>query len=153
MCDNKTFWKNIQPFFREKRKITSKITLVDEDETVDDQLILEEFNQFFKNSTKNLNISENSYLIDKSELSDPVNKTISEYKSHHSMLLIKDKIRNSASFFSKKPFCLILKKSLKTSIQKKQVHLDIYHLKILEQVKKVVLKLLKLWQNCLIIPS
>ena len=52
MCDNKTFWKNIQPFFREKRKITSKITLVDEDETVDDQLILEELNQFFKTPLK-----------------------------------------------------------------------------------------------------
>ena len=72
---------------------------MDKDETVDDQLILEEFNQFFKNSTKNLNITENSYLIDKSELSDPVNKTISEYKSHHSMLLIKTKSEILHHFF------------------------------------------------------
>ena len=57
ICDNKTFWKTIQPFFSEKRKITNKITLVDEDETVisDDQLISEELNQFFKNVAKTLN--------------------------------------------------------------------------------------------------
>ena len=40
-------------------------------------LYKEELNQFFKNSTKALNILENSYVIDKSELSDPVNKAIS----------------------------------------------------------------------------
>ena len=65
-------------FFSEKGKITNKITLVDEDETVisDGQLISEELNQFFKNVTKALHIQENSYLIDKTELSDPVNKII-----------------------------------------------------------------------------
>ena len=100
ICDNKTFSKTIQPFFSEKRKVTIKITLVDEDETVisDDQLILEELNQFFKNATKALNIRENSYLIDKTELSDSANKVISKYKNHRSILSIKDEIRNLASF-------------------------------------------------------
>ena len=32
MTDNKTFWKNIQPFFSEKRKTVNKITLVNENE-------------------------------------------------------------------------------------------------------------------------
>ena len=70
----KTFSKTIQHFFSAKQKITNKITLVDEDEIVisDDQLTSEELNQFFKNSTKALNIRKISYLIDKSELSDPV---------------------------------------------------------------------------------
>ena len=81
ICDNKTFWKTVQPFFSEKRKITNKITLVDEDETVlsDDKLISKELNQFFQSATKALNIRENSYLIDKIQLSDPVNKAISKY--------------------------------------------------------------------------
>ena len=59
-------------FFSEKRKITNKITNVDEYKTVisDDQLISKELNQFFKNTTKSLNVRQNSYLIDKSELSD-----------------------------------------------------------------------------------
>ena len=64
ICDNKIF-----RFFPEKRKITDKITVADEDKTVtsDNQLIPEELNQFFKNFTKSLNIRENSYLIDKSQ--------------------------------------------------------------------------------------
>ena len=59
-------------FFSEKRKITKKVTYVDEYKTVisDDQLISEELNQFFKNTTKSLNVRQNSYLIDKNELSD-----------------------------------------------------------------------------------
>ena len=32
ISDNKSFWKNIQPFFSEKRKISNKITLVDNKE-------------------------------------------------------------------------------------------------------------------------
>ena len=34
ICDNKTFWKTLQRFSSEKRKISNKIILVDEDETV-----------------------------------------------------------------------------------------------------------------------
>ena len=91
--------------------MTNKITLADENETVisDHQLISEEINQFCRNATKTLNIRENSYLIDKSESSDAVNKAISKYKKHLSVLLIKDKILHH--FLSKKPLCLILKKS------------------------------------------
>ena len=39
ICDNKTFWKYIQPIFSEKRKISNKITLVDDNDTIvsDDQ--------------------------------------------------------------------------------------------------------------------
>ena len=91
--------------------MTNKITLADENETVisDNLLISEEINQFCQSATKTLNIRENSYLIDKSELSDAVNKAISKYKNHLSVLLIKDKILHH--FLSKKPLCLILKKS------------------------------------------
>ena len=44
-----------------------------------------------------MNIRKISYLIDKSELSDPVNNAISKYRNHPSILLIKDRIRNPAS--------------------------------------------------------
>ena len=90
ICGNKTFWKTIQPFLSEKRKITNKITLVDEDEIVisDDQSISEELNQFFRIATKDLNIRETSYQLDKSKLSDQVNKAISKSRNHPSILLI-----------------------------------------------------------------
>ena len=121
ICDNKTFWKTIQPFFSEKRKITNKITLVDEDETVisDDQLISEELNQFFKNVAKTLNKRENSYLIDKTELSDPVTKAISKYKNHPSILLIKDQIRNTTSFSFKEASLSDIEKEFRNHNTKK----------------------------------
>ena len=52
-----------------------------------------------------MNIKENSYLVDKSELSEPMTMTISKYRNYPSILLIKDKIRNPASF-SFKEVCL-----------------------------------------------
>ena len=96
--------------------MTNKITLVDEDKTVmsDDQLILEEFNQFFQNATKSFNIRENLCLIDKRELSDPVNKAISKYENHLSILLIKDTIRNPASFSFKGASLSAIEKDLNT---------------------------------------
>ena len=96
--------------------MTNKITLVDEDKTVmsDDQLILEEFNQFFQNATKSFNIRENLCLIDKRELSDPVNKAISKYENHLSILLIKDTIRNPASFSFKEASLSAIEKDLNT---------------------------------------
>ena len=126
-CDNKAFCKTIQPFFFcfvlfyfflfvcffEKGNITSKITVIDEDKTIisDNQLISEELNYFFKNAPKVLKIRENLYLIDKSELSDPVNNVISKYRNHPSILLIKDKIKNPTSFSFNEASFLILKKN------------------------------------------
>ena len=54
--------------FSEKRKISNKITLVDDNDTIvsDDQSISEELTTFFKNATKSLNIRQNSYLTDES---------------------------------------------------------------------------------------
>ena len=80
MCDNKNSEKTLENYSTFFFLKNDKITLVDEGETVisDDQLISEELNHFFQNGTKALNIRENSYLLDKSELSDPVNKVISK---------------------------------------------------------------------------
>ena len=50
ITDNKTFWKNIQPFFSEKRKTVNKITLVNENEDIlsNDKVAADEINSFFK---------------------------------------------------------------------------------------------------------
>ena len=76
-----------------------------------------------------MNRRENPYLIDKTELSDPVNKAISKYKNHPSILLIKDKIRNLASFSFKEVSLSHIEKELRNLNIKKQVHLEIYHQK------------------------
>ena len=50
MTDSKTFWKNIQPFFSEKRKTVNKITLVNENEDIlsNDKVVADEINSFLK---------------------------------------------------------------------------------------------------------
>ena len=75
-----------------------------------------------------MNIRENSCLIDKSELSDPVNKAISKYKNHPSILLIKDKIRNPESFSFKEASLSDIEKEFQ--YKKKRVYLEIYHQKL-----------------------
>ena len=54
--DNESFWKNMQPFFSEKRKISNKITLVNNKENTifGDHLVSEELNKFFENATRGL---------------------------------------------------------------------------------------------------
>ena len=79
IVDNKTFWKNIQPLFSQKRKIANKVTLVDKEDKIisEDSLVLEEINFFFQNATKNLDINEYLYIKDETnEYADTVGKAI-----------------------------------------------------------------------------
>ena len=79
IVDNKTFWKNIQPSFSQKRKIANKVTLVDKEDKIisEDSLVLEEINFFFQNATKNLDINEYLYIKDETnEYANTVGKAI-----------------------------------------------------------------------------
>ena len=55
---------------------------------------MEELNNFFKEAVSALNINENSCVInpDSINISDPIEKAISKYKFHPSILLNNDKI-------------------------------------------------------------
>ena len=70
-----------------------------------------------------MNIRENSYLIDKTELSDSANKAISKYKNHPSILLIKDIIRNPASFSFKEASLSDIEKQLRNLNTKKSKYI------------------------------
>ena len=100
ITDSKTFRKNIQPFFSEKRKTVNKITLVNENEDIlsNDKVVADEINSFFKNATKNLGITENTYIADNSnDFTDPVNKAIDKFKNHPSILLIQSEVANDST--------------------------------------------------------
>ena len=58
---------------------------------------------------------------------DPVNKAISEYRNHPSILLIKDKIKYPALYSFKESSLSDIEKELRNLSTKKQVHLEIYH--------------------------
>ena len=69
---------------------------------------------------------------------DPVNKAISEYRNHPSILLIKDKIKYPALCSFKESSLSDIEKKLRNLSTKKQVYLEIYHQNFWEQVQKVV---------------
>ena len=61
---------------------------------------MEELSNFFKEAVSTLDVNENSYIInpDSINISDPIEKAISKYKFHPSILLTNDKIVNQDKF-------------------------------------------------------
>ena len=64
-------------------------------------MVSEEFNKFFENTTRRLEINENPYIIgiDSHEINS-VEKAINIYRNHSSVLLIKSTLKNISSSFS-----------------------------------------------------
>ena len=101
MSDNKFFWKTVKPFFSNNGSHRSNIKLVEGDKLLqDDSKVAEELNNFFKEAISTLDVNENSFIInpDSINISDPIEKAISKYKFHPSILLINDKIVNQDKF-------------------------------------------------------
>ena len=101
--DNKLFWKTVKHFFSNKGHLGTSIKLVEKNELIqNDQEIANELNTFFKDIVSKLNINENPYIIKEvsDDTLDPVQKCISKYTFHPSILLIKNriKIQNLFSF-------------------------------------------------------
>ena len=91
----------MQPFFSEKRKTVNKITLVNENEDIlsNGKVVADEINSFFKNATKNLGITENTYIVNNNnDIADPFNKVIDKFKNHPSILLTQRKVANDSTF-------------------------------------------------------
>ena len=90
--DNKKFWENVNPLFSDKTKSQSKITLVENNKIItDDKELAQTFNDFFKNAVNNLNIDRSVEHEESAEaIDDPVEKAIYMFKSHPSILKIKE---------------------------------------------------------------
>ena len=56
VSDNKLFWKSVKPFFSDKASSSSKITLVEENNIIDEEEIPNIMNNYFINVTKILNL-------------------------------------------------------------------------------------------------
>ena len=55
--DNKTFWRKVKPLFSDKAVSTNNITLIEDNEIIDDDYrIAEIFKEHFENAVNNLNI-------------------------------------------------------------------------------------------------
>ena len=100
ITDNKTFWKTVGPYFRERFCDAQKITLIENDDIVtEDAKTCEIFNDFFSNIVKNLNLKiDESHLTDSEHIHDPVDRAIFKYQNHPSIINIKAKVDLSQCF-------------------------------------------------------
>ena len=101
VSDNQTFWKVIKLFFTNKSTFGRKIKLIEKEEIrKGDAEIAEELNLFFSNAVKSLNNAENTYITNRvtDNLKDPVARAIEKFKTHPSVLIIKDKIFQGNNF-------------------------------------------------------
>ena len=100
ITNNKKFWKTVKPFFSEKNIINKKIVLVEGDKIIsNDKQVADTMNTYFSNVVSLLDIkgykSSYSYNTDTDEIQNCVNK----FKSHPSIIKIKDKNNIDELFF------------------------------------------------------
>ena len=91
----------MKPFFTNKSTFGRNIKLIEKEEILkNDTEIAEELNLFFSNAVKSLNIAENIYITNRvsDNLKDPVTRAIEKFKTHPSVLIIKDKIFQGNKF-------------------------------------------------------
>ena len=118
--DNKTFWKTVKPFFTEKVKTKSKITLIEnrivsqddgnevisEEVVSDDKAVAEIFNEFFINIVPNLKISaQDDFNINFIKSADPILNSVNKFQNHPSIIMIKEN-KETFQHFSFSPVCL-----------------------------------------------
>ena len=94
LADNKKFWKLMQPLFSEKTSTKHNITIVSGDEIItEDSKVAETMNKFFQTAATSLDIRENSYLLNTTDIKDsPVHAAIEKFSSHPSILKIQEMI-------------------------------------------------------------
>ena len=99
ITDNKQFWKTIKPLFSEKHFSNNKITLLEGNEIISEDVeVAKKINKYFSNVVKNLNIED--FEIDycyNSELDD-ISNIIEKFKNHPSVLKIKENVNVEAKF-------------------------------------------------------
>ena len=102
VTDNKLFWKTMKPFLSEKCTLSSKISLVHNNNVIsNDQVLADTFNDFFEHAVDNLGIKE--YQCDHnietdSVTNDPIDNAILKYKNHPSIKLINENVSFESRF-------------------------------------------------------
>ena len=116
--DNKLFWKRIKPLFSEKNKLKGNITIVEDGNVTSDKLeVAEMLNNYFIESVENLEIEEfmpdDNFAHSNNDDGD-IDNIIRKYKSHPSILKIKENVKPETKF----KFIDITKEALEIGIKK-----------------------------------
>ena len=100
VLDNRKFWQNVKPLFSNKVKAKTAIKLIENDETIDNEMkIAKIFNECFVNTDKNLGIlteMERATFIE-NNLSE-VEMALKRYKNHPSITAITKRMKNLGNF-------------------------------------------------------
>ena len=99
LTENKLFWKTIKPLFSDKHNICRKITLIDDEEIIsNDVKVAEIMNDFFSNAVAKLDIEgyQTDFLpnIEDNNIINMINK----FKNHPSIIKIKEKVDINETF-------------------------------------------------------
>ena len=128
VSDNKIFWKRISPLFSNKIKAKEKITLVENEKIISNDLeIANTFNNYFGKIVQNLDIPRNRNHISNTHLAqvNPVLGCIEKFSEHTSIKNIKNRMSNlncnfkfeyeDKDFFQKEIENLCIKKATQQS--------------------------------------
>ena len=100
VLDNRKFWQNVKPLFSNKVKAKTTIKLIENDETIDNEIkIAKIFNEYFVNTVKNLGIltEMESATFTENNLSE-VEMALKKYKNHPSITAITKRMKNLGNF-------------------------------------------------------
>ena len=100
LTDNKKFWLTMKPLLGSNNHGVRTINLVEKEEVIaDDARIAEKFNNFFVDSVSNLELKQNSSILNYADhLHDPVEKAIHKFDNHPSISEIRKHIHNEHTF-------------------------------------------------------
>ena len=91
----------MKPLFFSEGSYNANIKLTNKDEIIqNDQKVAETLNSFSENAVSSLKLNENSFVINNEHknIQDPIKKIIVKYQFHHSIFIIKNKIKNTNTF-------------------------------------------------------
>ena len=100
VLDNRKFWQNVKPLFSNKVKAKTTIKLIENDETIDNEIkIAKIFNEHFVNTIKNLGIltGKESTTFSENNLSE-VEIALKKYKNHPSINAITKRMKDMGNF-------------------------------------------------------
>ena len=119
----------MKPIFTNKSTFGRNMKLIEKEEILKGYTeIAEELNRIFSNAVKSLNIAENTCITNRvsDNLKDPVARAIEKFKTHPSVLIIKDKIFQGNNFsFTEVSQFEIEKKIENLNVKKTTTHRNI----------------------------
>ena len=99
VTDNKKFWSTVKPFFSDKSTTGKNITLIDGDNIIStEKQVAETMNHFFSNAVNSLKIKGFKPDDTVNEGLDDINKIVSKFKNHSSIIKIKQRIEINENF-------------------------------------------------------